>query len=110
MLLMYAFYIQEPGFTLMHTVRPLSRAAESLLKHSHDAAEEHKDPEYLAVNPRGQMPTLIDGDIVVCESLAALFYLEDAYPHHPLMPGNRMDRAVVSLELSAEQVLTVLMR
>ena len=110
MLLMHAFHTQEPVFPLMHTVRPLSQATNFLFKYSHDAAEEHKDPKYLAVNPRGQMPTLIDGDIVVCESLAALFYLEDAYPHHPLMPSNRMDRAVVSLELSAEQVLTVLMR
>ena len=60
------------------------------------AAEEHKGPEIMALNPRGQVPTLVDGDIVVCESLAALFYLEDAYPEHKLMPSGKKERAEVT--------------
>ena len=59
-------------------------------------AEEHKGPEIMAVNPRGQVPTLIDGDIVICESLAALLYLEDAYPEHKLLPSDKKARAAVS--------------
>ncbi|CAL5228235.1 g11330 [Coccomyxa viridis] len=65
--------------------------------------KEHKAPEYLAINPRGQLPSLVDGDIVVCESLAALLYLDEAYPEHPLLPSERKERALVfqrSVEIS----------
>ena len=58
-------------------------------------AEEHKGPEVMAVNPRGQVPVLVDGDIVVCESVAALLYLEDAYPEHALLPSDKKERAAV---------------
>lgn len=36
---------------------------------------ENKAPEYLKLNPRGTVPTLKDGDIVVRESLAIMAYL-----------------------------------
>ena len=49
----------------------------------------------MALNPRGQMPALVDGDVVVCESLAALLYLENAYPEHRLLPSGRKERALV---------------
>ena len=41
-------------------------------------------PEYLALNPRGRVPTLKDGDVVVYESLAILAYLDRRYPDKPL--------------------------
>ena len=36
-------------------------------------------PEYLAINPNGRIPTLIDGDLVLYESLAINHYLADRY-------------------------------
>ncbi|MCB9680055.1 MAG: glutathione S-transferase family protein [Alphaproteobacteria bacterium] len=45
---------------------------------------EHKTPAYLARNPRGKVPVLVDGDIVVYESLAILAYLESTYPERAL--------------------------
>lgn len=77
--------------------------------HSHDTAEEHKEPEYLALNPRGQMPILVDGDIVVSESLAALLYLDEAYPKHPLLPSDKRRRALVSLSTGVRQSHTVML-
>ncbi len=49
-------------------------------------AEGHKTPEVLKLNPRGQVPVLKDGDVVVSESLATLQYLEEAYPDPCLVP------------------------
>ena len=43
-----------------------------------------KTPEYLALNPRGQVPTLRDGGYVVYESIAVMAYLEMRYPETPL--------------------------
>ncbi len=36
---------------------------------------EHKDPEYRKLSPLGQVPTFVDGDIVITDSTAALVYL-----------------------------------
>jgi glutathione S-transferase len=49
---------------------------------------DHKQPEYLALNPRGQVPTLRDGATVVYESVAIMAYLERRYPEVPLFGGN----------------------
>jgi len=37
---------------------------------------QHKTPEFLALNPRGKVPVLRDGDFVIYESLAILEYLD----------------------------------
>jgi len=56
--------------------------------------KDHKTPEYLALNPRGKVPVLVDGDIPLYESLAILHYLEFAYPDHPLFPLDNRGRAL----------------
>ena len=45
---------------------------------------EHKSPEYLALNPRGKVPTLKDDDFLLYESLAIMTYLDSKYPERPL--------------------------
>jgi glutathione S-transferase len=45
---------------------------------------EHRTPEFLAINPRGQVPALRDGDFAVYESSAILHYLERRYPEPTL--------------------------
>jgi len=50
---------------------------------------EHKRAPFLALNPRGQVPVLADGEVVVADSQAILVYLarksgrSDVYPEHP---------------------------
>ncbi|MEM9126989.1 MAG: glutathione S-transferase, partial [Pseudomonadota bacterium] len=43
------------------------------------AAGAHKMPEFLAMNPDGQVPVLQDGDIVISDSNAILVYLARQY-------------------------------
>jgi glutathione S-transferase len=38
-----------------------------------------KDPDYLALNPNGRVPTLVDGDLVLWESMAINLYLARRY-------------------------------
>ena len=45
---------------------------------------QHKTPEFLALNPRGKVPTIRDGDFVLWESLAILAYLDRKVPEPPL--------------------------
>lgn len=46
--------------------------------------EEHKTPEYLAINPMGRVPALVHGDVVVTETAAICAYLADAFPDKQL--------------------------
>lgn len=41
--------------------------------------KEIKQDAYLALNPNGKVPTLVDGDLVLWETQAILFYLVDKY-------------------------------
>ncbi len=50
--------------------------------------QEHKSPQMLALNPRGRVPVLKDGDYVCFESLAILYYLDLKYPDPPLFGHN----------------------
>jgi glutathione S-transferase len=43
-------------------------------------AEDHKKPEYLAVNPMGRVPALCHGDVVVTETAAICAYFAEAFP------------------------------
>lgn len=47
---------------------------------------EGRSPEYLAVNPGGKVPTLVDGDTVITESAAIVTYLAEKYPESGLIP------------------------
>ncbi len=49
---------------------------------------------YKKLNPQGKVPTLVDGDLVICESAAILNYLAAKAPQHNLMPvDGTADRA-----------------
>lgn len=60
-------------------------------------AGEQQEPAYLKLNPKGVVPTLIDGDLVICESNVILEYLDDAYPDPPLRPVDHFGKAQVRL-------------
>ncbi len=49
--------------------------------------------EYLAINPRGKVPVLVDGDAVLRESGPISEYLEDRYPERPLLPKDPVEKA-----------------
>jgi glutathione S-transferase len=60
------------------------------------AKGEHKTPEYLALNPNGAVPTLVDGDFVLTESRAIMQYLASKKPESGLYPRDEAARADVT--------------
>jgi len=57
---------------------------------------EHKSPEYLALNPNGAVPTLVDGDFVLTESRSIMQYLASKKPESGLLPRDEAARADVT--------------
>jgi glutathione S-transferase len=58
-------------------------------------AGEHKQPEFLRINPAGRVPVLVDGDQIIPESAAIVLYLADKYPEKGLLPVDLDERAQV---------------
>ncbi len=59
--------------------------------------QEQKAPEYLAMNPYGKVPALVDGGTVLYESCIINEYLEDRYPDPPLLPADPSARARIRI-------------
>ena len=57
--------------------------------------QEHQAPQMLAMNPRGRLPVLRDGDYVVFESVAILYFLDRKYPAPPLFGRNAEEGGVI---------------
>lgn len=59
------------------------------------ASGEQKSATYLALNPRGKVPTLVHGDVIIAESLAMLTYLERLHPDPPMFGTTALEAARV---------------
>ena len=61
---------------------------------------EHKRPEYLKLSPLGQVPTLVDGNVVITDSTAALVYLAKKYADDTWLPEDPEGAARIQRWLS----------
>lgn len=83
---------------MKHYCNPMSRAVSTIwmfeeLDVPHEqivldfGAGENRSPEFLAINPMGKVPTLVDGAAVVTEVAAICAYLADKFPEKGLAPA-----------------------
>jgi len=88
----------------LHTApgSPSGRKVQAVILHlkldvkvqNHDFAKgELRSSEYLALNPNGSVPTLVDGDFVLWESNAIMQYLADKAGDELLFPRDLRTRA-----------------
>ena len=57
------------------------------------AKEDASPADLLAVNPYGSVPTLIDRELVLYEARIIMEYLDERFPHPPLLPVYPVARA-----------------
>jgi glutathione S-transferase len=57
------------------------------------ASGDTRAPEFLAINPNGHVPALVDGELVLFESMAINLYLAETYGKGTLWPDAAADRA-----------------
>ncbi|PRX30632.1 glutathione S-transferase [Paraburkholderia sp. BL18I3N2] len=69
-------------------------------------AGDNRKPDYLALNPFGQVPTIQDGDITLLDSNAILVYLAKRYGDVSWLPEDPLGAAAVQrwLSLAAGQI------
>lgn len=66
---------------------------------------EQKKADYKELNPIGLVPTLVDGDFTINQSLAIIEYLDTLHPDVRLIPAEPQQAAIVrmlALEMAAE--------
>jgi glutathione S-transferase len=56
-------------------------------------AGENRSPTFLKINPAGKLPVLVDGDMVLTESIAIVLYLAEKYRDKGLIPTDLQQRA-----------------
>lgn len=95
MLTLYSYYRSSCSYRvrIALAVKGLDYAYESI--HLVRNGGEQFTPEYKAINPQSFVPTLIDGETTITQSLAILEYLNEKYPDPPLLPLRPEARAYV---------------
>jgi glutathione S-transferase len=73
---------------------------------SRAAGYEPRHPEVVRLNPKRQVPVLVDDDLALYDSTIILEYLEDRYPTPALLPSDAAERARCrQLEAAADEIL-----
>ena len=83
------------GLSGSRAIRSLWAIEETGIEYTHVPTHFFKDsktPEYLAINPNGRIPALVDGDEMLFESMAINLYLISKYAPQ-LHPENDLDLA-----------------
>ncbi|HVC53354.1 MAG TPA: maleylacetoacetate isomerase [Stellaceae bacterium] len=88
---LYTYYRSQATFRVRIAMNLKGLAHEDTFLHLEKG--DQFDPAYRAVNPQMVVPTLIDGDTRLFQSLAILEYLEEQYPEPPLLPKDPAARA-----------------
>jgi len=77
----------------------------TMVEFSQEKGYSPRHPEVLRVNPKRQVPVLIDGAVEIFDSTQIFEYLEDRYPIPPLWPETPVDRAQArQLEHASDEV------
>jgi RNA polymerase-associated protein len=75
----------DPADHYSHRVR-LVLAEKGISVQIIDVDANRLPPKLVEVNPYGSVPTLVDRDLALYESTVVMEYLDERYPHPPLMP------------------------
>lgn len=86
----------DPRCPYSHRVR-IVLAEKGLTPELVDIDTNNKPEELLALNPYGSVPTLADRDLILYDSKIIMEYLDERFPHPPLMPVYPVARAKTRL-------------
>jgi maleylacetoacetate isomerase len=92
---LYTYFRSSAAYRVRIALNLKGIEYESLPLHLTRGGGEHRRSDYLALNPQGLVPLLIDGEARIAQSLAIIEYLEETHPEPSLLPRAAAERARV---------------
>ena len=93
MMKLYTFWRSSAAYRVRIALNLKGLAAELVPVHLRRDGGEQNAAAYKALNPAGLVPTLVDGERVLTQSLAIIEYLEETRPEPALLPRDAGERA-----------------
>ncbi len=91
---MLELYHAEPGANSLKPMLCLKEKGIDFISRYIDFRKfEQHAPEFVRINPNGQVPVLVHDGRVITESTVINEYIEDVFPQHPLRPADPYERA-----------------
>jgi len=91
----YGYFRSSAAYRVRIALNLKGLACDNEYVHLTRGGGEQFQPGYLRLNPQALVPALIDGDVVLTQSLAIIEYLEETHPRPALLPAGAADRARV---------------
>ncbi len=92
---LYGYWRSTAAYRVRIALHYKSIDFENISVHLVKGGGEQHAAEYRELNPQGLVPTLVDGDNRINQSLAILEYLEDMFPRNALLPSEPARKAQV---------------
>ncbi|MCP3020738.1 maleylacetoacetate isomerase [Cupriavidus basilensis] len=105
MLKLYSYFRSSASYRVRIALQLKGLPYEYLPVHLLRDGGQQLQPAYRALNPDALVPTLLDDDHVLIQSVAMVEYLDETHPEPPLLPGSALDRAYIralALEVACE--------
>jgi maleylacetoacetate isomerase len=92
---LHSYFRSSAAYRVRIALQLKGLAHEVLPVHLLRGGGEQRSADYLALNPAGLVPTLVDDTTVLHQSLAIIEYLDEKWPAVPLLPSDLAGRARV---------------
>jgi maleylacetoacetate isomerase len=92
---LYTYWRSSAAYRVRIALALKGLAYESVPRHLLRDDGQHRQADYLAINPQGLIPALEHDGHVVTQSLAICEYLDEVFPRPPLLPADPRGRAAV---------------
>jgi maleylacetoacetate isomerase len=94
-LVLYTYWRSSSAYRVRIVLNLKGLDYEARPVHLVEEGGQHLKPDYRALSPQAQLPTLVDDGRVVRQSMAILEYLDETRPEPALMPKDAAGRAKV---------------
>jgi maleylacetoacetate isomerase len=92
---LYGYFRSSAAYRVRIALNLKGVAYEAVPVDLRPGANAQHSPAFVALNPQGLVPVLVDGERIVTQSLAIIEYLDEVRRQPPLLPEAAADRAQV---------------